>query len=309
MDKQHELIRRSTLILPVNNKKFVDKSWQRNADAIMLDLEDSIPYSEKANARKCVKEAIKTAGLGGSDVLVRLNSEQEEYIEDLKASIYEGLTGIVATKVEHAHQIIDIEERISDLEQERGLPAHSLDVGLLIETAQGFLNMQDIVKASKRAVTVALGTEDFALDLGIEPSTEGDEIQAAKAQTLIIAVANGLIPTGLIGSFADFKDLEGLKKNAQKAVQFGSKGASCIHPDQVTILNQVFSPTSSEVEYAYAVIDAYEEAEKQGSAATALNGKMIDIPVVKRAYKTVARHENIARIEARKKACLDKIEK
>lgn len=305
-DSTNEFVRRSTLIIPVNNKKFVDKSWNRCADAIILDLEDSIPPQEKSKARKEVKEAITIAGKGGSDVLVRVNSGIIECLEDLDASIYNGLSGIAIPKVESAKEINDIENKIQLLEKERELTPGSIKISIAIETAKGFLNMNEIASVSSRTVTITLGTEDFVSDLGIELSKDGLEIHAPKMQVVIAANAFGLQPLGLIGSFSDFRDLEGLHEKAIKAYRFGYKGSNCIHPDQVPILNKVFSPDIKDVNYAFSVIQAFEKATKEGSASTSLNGKMIDIPIVERAYKLVERYKAIQVLERKKEESINK---
>ncbi|WP_126424877.1 HpcH/HpaI aldolase/citrate lyase family protein [Brevibacillus marinus] len=300
----HPFVRRSTLILPVNRPQFVAKSWQRGADAILLDLEDSIPDSEKAEARKRVREAIQIAGQGGGDVLVRINNSSG-WEDDLEASIHPGLHGIVIPKVESVSQVNEIETVIEALEKSRGLPVGSIKLGLLIETAQGFSRIFQIATASKRVETINLGTEDFTLDLQMELE-DGTELMYPKMQTIIAASLAGIQPLGLLGSIANFRDVEGLYVQARKSYKFGFKGASCIHPAQVPVYNQAFSPAMEDLDYARKVIEAYEESQQRGVGATSLDGKMIDFPVVKRARAVIERQQAIELMEQRKRLALEK---
>lgn len=304
--KEIPLIRRSTLILPVNRPQFVAKSWQRGADAIQLDLEDSILDSEKAEARKMVNESIQIARQGGADVLVRINNSAQEWERDLEASIYPGLDGIIIPKVESASQVSEMESVIETLEKARGLPTGSIKLGLLIETAKGFTRINEIACASSRVVTINLGTEDFTLDLQME-LVDGAELLYPKMKTIIAARSAGIQPLGLIGSITNFRDVEALYLNARKSYQYGFKGASCIHPSQVPVYNQAFSPTADDLEHANRVIEAYEQSKQQGLGATSLNGSMIDIPIVNRARTVIERHQAIELLEQRKRTALEKM--
>lgn len=303
---QDIFVRRSILILPVNNKKFVEKAWLRGADAIQLDLEDSVLESEKDAAREMVRDAIAIAGKGGSDILVRINNSKD-YIKDLYASVYPGLHTIVLPKVEDAHFIEEVASILTELEKERKIPVGSIKIGILIETAKGFMNIKKIVNANNRIITVILGTEDFTADLQIELSDDVNAIFVPKIMTLIAARAAGVYPMGLLGSMTNYKDLEGLYKQARIAYKHGFIGSSCIHPNQVPVLNRAFTPSKDEVEYAYKVIEAYEQAQATGKGATSFDGKMIDLPIVNRAYTIIKKIKAIERIEKRKKEALKKI--
>ena len=300
------LVRRSTLILPVNRQKFVEKSWKRNADAVQLDLEDSILDSEKNNARDLVKDAIMIAGQGGGDVLVRINNHPIDLVKDLEASIFPSLHGIIIPKIESPLQVKEIEERIESLEKSRNLEVGDIKLGLLIETAKGLVKMNDIVLASKRAETITLGTEDFLLDLEIEIN-DGQELLLPKLQVIIAARYARIQPIGLIGSMSNYKDLEGLYNDARRSYQYGFKGSSCIHPSQVSVLNKAFSPTDEDVVHANRVIDIYEQSKVSGEGTASLDGIMIDTPIVSRAYKVIERRKAIDRLEQRKKSAIESV--
>jgi citrate lyase subunit beta/citryl-CoA lyase len=299
------LVRRSSLILPVNVRRFVERAYARGADAIVLDLEDSIPPREKAAAREMVPEAIQLAGRGGADVMVRINKPFELAIADLDAAIRPGLAGIVFPKVEAAVEVQIIDRLIAEREMARGLPVGQIEVAVLVESALGVQHMAEIACASPRIVAISLGAEDFTRDIGVEPSESGEEQEYGKGMVIVAARLAGIQPQGLSSTLANFTDLEGLARSASRAHRIGFKGASCIHPAQVPILNQSFSPDPAAVEYAYRVINVYEETEAAGRASVSLDGKMIDIPIVERARTLVARAEAIAAREAKQQAALE----
>jgi citrate lyase subunit beta/citryl-CoA lyase len=295
------LVRRSALIMPVNVPKFVERAPSRDADAIVLDLEDSIPPVEKANARTQVQNAIGLAGRGGSDVLVRINKPFELAVADLDAAIWTGLAGIAFPKVESPIEVQILDRLIAERELARGLPVGRIQISLLIETALGVQHMAEIACASPRAVSLSLGPEDFTRDIGVEPTAEGAEQAYGKGMAVVAARLAGIQPQGLQSTLADYHDLEGLARSVRAARALGFKGASCIHPAQVPVLNEHFSPTAAEVDYARRVVSVYEEAARAGRASVGLDGKMIDIPIVERAQTVLARAEAIARLEERKR--------
>ena len=301
------LVRRSSLILPVNVRRFVERAYARGADAIVLDLEDSVPPREKPPARELVPEAIELAGRGGADVMVRINKPFEQAVADLDAAIGPGLTGIVFPKVESAVEVQIVDRLIAEREMARGLPVGQIDVAVLVESALGVQHMAEIACASPRIVALSLGAEDFTRDIGVEPSDSGEEQEYGKGMVIVAARLAGIQPQGLSSTLANFSDLEGLAHSATRAFRIGFKGASCIHPGQVPILNRCFSPDPAAVDYAYRVINVYEETEAAGRASVSLDGKMIDIPIVERARTLVARAEAIAVREARKQAALEAI--
>ena len=165
--------------------------------------------------------------------------------------------------------------------------------------------MAAIACASPRAVSLSLGAEDFTRDIGVEPTPEADEQAYGKGMVIVAARLAGIQPHGLRSTLADYSDLAALERSVAHARRMGFKGASCIHPAQVAVLNEHFSPTAAEVDYARRVIDVYHEAEAAGRASVGLDGKMIDIPVVERARATVRRAEAIERLEQRKRQALE----
>jgi len=296
--------RRSSLILPVNIPRFVEKAYARGADAIVLDLEDSVPPREKASARKLVKESLALAGRGGAEVLVRVNTDPALLADDIDAAVYPGLDGLAIPKAESAGQIRDIVARIERLERMRALTPGHVCLSLAIETPRGFLAAEEIARCSDRIATMSIGVEDYCLELGVEPSADGLELLYPVAALVTICKAVGVQPTGLVGSIAEFRDLAVFEQAARRARQLGCEGAGCIHPDQVTVLNRVFTPDPARVDYARRVAEAFEEGVRRGTASINLDGKMVDVPVYKRAQVIMARAKAVADTERRKAEAL-----
>jgi citrate lyase subunit beta / citryl-CoA lyase len=296
--------RRSSLILPVNVRRFVEKAYDRGADAIVLDLEDSVPVQEKASARKLVRDSLPLAARGGAEVLVRVNNDPTLLADDIDASVHPGLDGLSIPKAESAAQIHGIVTQIERLEKSRGLPAGHLRLSLAIETPRGFLAVAEIVRSSDRIATMSIGVEDYCLELGVEPSADGIELLYPVAHLVTVCKVVGVQPTGLVGSIAGFRDLAVFEQAALRARQLGCEGAGCIHPDQVTVLNRVFTPDPAKVDYARQVVAAFEDGVRRGTASVNLDGKMVDVPVYKRAQVVLARARVVAETERRKALAL-----
>ena len=297
-------IRRSTLILPVNVPHFVEKAYARGADAIVLDLEDAIPAAEKARARTLVREALPLAARGGAEVMVRINNAPALLDADLEAAVYPGLDGLTLPKAESAEQIRRLDARIGRLERERGMAPGQVKLSLIIETPRGLLNVEAIASACARVVTLSVGSEDYCLELGVEPSADGVELQYPVARLVTVCKALGIQAAGILGTIAEFRDLAAFEAAAVRARQLGCEGAACIHPDQVAVLNRVFSPEPAKVEHARRVIEAFEDGLARGTAAVNLGGKMVDMPVYRRAQVVFARARAIADLERRKAEAL-----
>jgi len=299
--------RRSSLILPVNQPRFVERAYTRGADAIVLDLEDSVPAAEKGNARKLVQGALPHAARGGGEVSVRVNNEHGRLEEDIDAAVHPGLDNLNIPKVESAEQIRDIAARIESLERERGLTPGHVQFSLAVETPLGLLNAREIATASARIRTMSVGVEDYCLALGVEPSAEGTELLYAVSALVTICKAVGVEPTGLVGSIAGFRDLATFEGAATRARQLGCLGAGCIHPDQVLVLNRVFTPDPEKAEYARRVVEAFEEGVRKGTASVSLDGKMVDVPVYKRALVILERARAVEATERRKAEALARL--
>ena len=290
------LVLRSLLFVPVNVDKYVEKAHTRGADAIILDLEDSIASSEKAMARSLVNDAAKLVSRRGADVFVRINSPLRLAIPDLEAVIGHGITGITLPKCDGPGHVRLIAEAISELEAERGMDVGSTIMSVRIETAESYFKMPEIAKSHERIAGFGLGSEDFTLSIGVEPSTE--TLLFPKQQSIIAARAAGVLPMGLVSSGADYTRLDEMREIVKKSRRFGFAGSSCIHPAVVPILNQEFTPDEGEIAKARVIINEFQKAINAGRASLEVDGKMVDYPVVYRAQNLIKIADNIAKKEA-----------
>jgi citrate lyase subunit beta/citryl-CoA lyase len=289
---------RSLLYVPANVEKYVDKAHTRGADCIQLDLEDSVPAAEKDHARRLVEGAAKKVRRAGADVVVRINSPLDKAFKDLDVCIDSNVDGIAVTKTASPSYMQKIDDHISELETRKGLPAGRTRLIAMIETPAAFFEMAAIARSSPRLAAMNIGGEDFALETGMEPLEE--TLLMPKQQMVFAARAAGLMPLGFIASVAGYGDWPAFRAMVRRSRRFGFMGAGCIHPGQVPIVNEEYTPSPEETAYARRVIEENAKAEAAGRASFAIDGKMIDIPVVVRAQRLLQRVAAIAAREARK---------
>ena len=293
---------RSLMYVPVNVDKYVDKAHTRGADVIQLDLEDSVPPSEKERARTLVEKVAARVKRGGADVIVRINRPLSLAVRDLEHSVTPDVNGIALTKVDSASHVRLLDELVTEIEEKRGMPIGHTRFLTMIETADAFGRIDEIPRASSRVIAMNIGGEDFALDCDMQPD---DEVLLHSKQRMIIAArAAGVMPVGFIGTVAGFGDWEKFRLMVRRSRRFGFDGAGCIHPGQVTIVNEEYSPSHEEVAYARKIIELDKDAAKSGRGSFALDGKMIDIPIIVRAQKLLQRHEAIRQREAKTLAAM-----
>jgi citrate lyase subunit beta/citryl-CoA lyase len=275
---------RTALFVPGNRPDRVDKAVGTAADVVIIDLEDAVPYSQKKETRHVVRE--KILDYQERPVFVRVNALDTEFFkEDLNAVVVEGLACIIVPKVEAAAQIQEINHGLLKVEEDKGLRPGSVSIIPLIESALAVENVFHIVSQRtdpQRLFTVAFGAADFALDMGFEITKTGEELLYPRARITVACRAAGVEPPLDTPFMIDLKDREALEADIKRACRFGFQGKLCIHPNQVDICNRLFSPTNEEIEYAQKVIEAFDAAEADGTAAIQLEGKFIDYPVVER---------------------------
>jgi citrate lyase subunit beta/citryl-CoA lyase len=278
---------RSLLYVPVTAERFVERAHTRGADAITLELEDGVAPSEKERARGLVGSAAPIVGQSGADVLVRINRPWQLAVEDIEASVGKDVRGLVLPKVDTADHVRAVAEVVEAVERERGLPVGHTVFFLRIESPEGVLNVAEIADAHPRVVALGLGAGDFSFSLGVSHS--GLAVTIAAYQVVLATVAAGRAPLGLASTITDFADLEEFRLVAGEARRLGFRGAPCIHPSQVPVLNDVFSPTPEERERAQRIIEEYETALAQGvGAIMTTSGEFVDIPVYEYAKRTLA---------------------
>ena len=293
---------RSLMYVPVNVEKFVDKAHTRGADVIQLDVEDSVPPAEKANARKLIEKNAARVKRGGADVVVRINQPLSLAVRDLEHAICPDVNGIAVTKATGVSHLQLLDELVSELEQKRGMTVGHTKFITMIETPEAFFKIRDITTASSRIIACNIGGEDFALNCNMQPT--GEALFYPKQHMIIAANAAGIMPLGFIDSVATFGDWEKFRTMVRRSRDFGFMGAGCIHPGQVTIVNEEYKPSAEEVEYARKVIALDKEAAAGGRASFALDGKMVDIPIITRAQRLLKRYDAITARESRTLAAM-----
>lgn len=282
---------RSMLFVPTIVERFVAKAAQRGADAIILDLEDSIPPADKERARGLIAQAARRVGAGGADVVVRVNRPWRLLVRDLEAAVGPDVSTLMLPKIESADHLRLVAETVDELEAERGMaPGHTRLIAML-ETPGSIFRAEAIAGAHPRLVAVTVGAEDLALTIGMLPEAEG--LLFPKQQAIFAARAAGILPLGFLGTVADFADLDAFRATIRRSRRLGFSGASVIHPGQIAILNEEFRPQPAEVDRARRMVAAYDAAMAEGLGAVTFEGRMIDVPVVRRAQDVLARHEAI----------------
>ena len=258
---------RSLLYVPAHEQRFIERAHERNADAIILDLEDSVPESCKDAARTALTESIAAVRRSGATVYVRLNATDARLLEDASAAKGAGADGLFVPKV-HSAQML--------------LPLVTLTDALvpIIEDASGLCDAREIARVPN-VIALCLGAEDFAASLGAVPSA--DVIRVPKLLVHYAAKAEGRLSFGMLRSVVHYKDTEALKQAAEEAAMHGFDGATCIHPSAVSVLNSAFTPSAAMIEWATRVIEQSESAEQQGLGAFLLDGEFVDAAVVSRA--------------------------
>jgi citrate lyase subunit beta / citryl-CoA lyase len=307
MKNIRKLVRRSSLIFPVNIPRFVEKAATRGADCLIMDLEDSVPLEEKEASRKLIKDYIPIVGKGGGAVSVRINSPIEEAKKDLDASIWPGLTCVALPKVESAEYVKHIDNLITEFEYERGVPGGAVQISLAVETALGVIKAFELASSSSRIVSLGIGAEDLTQEMGVQTSKNGEELWYARSKILMDAYAAGVQPMGIIGvePFI-WREPEKYFEAAVNSRKLGFMGAQSIHPAPIPYLNQGFSIPESEVAQMRKELAAFEAGLKQRTASVNVDGRMIDIASAERCRKVLERADAIADMEERKHVALKK---
>jgi citrate lyase subunit beta/citryl-CoA lyase len=287
---------RSFLFAPGNHARRVEKALTLDADAVILDLEDAVATAEKPATRETIAAALERPRRGL--LYVRVNAVDTEFCYgDLVAIVRPGLDGVILPKVESTAGLATVDWLLAQLERDRGLPPGGIDLIPIIETARGLDRLGAILAAGTRVRRVAFGAGDFTLDVNMAWSRDEAELAHARA-TIVTASRAAGIEAPLDTVWVDLPDRDGLEASARTASGFGFQGKMCIHPDQIAIVNRVFTPSDAEIAFAERVAAAFVKAEAEGSAAIQLDGKFIDYPIVYRAQRVLQRISAIRAWEA-----------
>ena len=278
---------RSLLFVPATAEKFVAKAHTRGADVIILDLEDIIPPPEKQKARAALPAAVGTVGQAGAEVCVRINRALELAIPDIEAAVMPGVSVLMLPKIMGAEHVKLLSEVVAAREAALGIPVGQTRFIALVETPAALAQLNAIAQADPRMAAMGVGSEDLATELEGVPGA--DTMYVYAMLNIAACRAAGILPLGSVGAFADFSDLEGYRTSLQRSRKLGFGCAACIHPLHVPIINEEYGPSPAEVDRARRLIAAFDAALAQGLGAVAFEGAMIDLPVVERARKVLAR--------------------
>ena len=280
-------MRRSLLFLPGNNPNMLINGNCLGADAVIFDLEDAVSPDEKDAARILVRNTMKYMDFSGCEIIVRINSVDSDYWEaDLDAIIPEKPSMILLPKTGEPKDVAEADEYMTRLEEKHGFEYGTVALMPLIETALGVENAYQIAKSSKRVKALFLGAEDLTADLQCVRTKESREIEYARNRLVVASRAAGIDVYDT--PFTDVNDDEGIVVDAACAKSLGFSGKAAISPRHIDAINNAFTPTLAEIDYAYEVMDAIALAKEQGKGAIALHGKMIDAPIVARAQRTIS---------------------
>lgn len=289
-------LRRSMLFVPGSNAAMLSNSFIYKPDSIMFDLEDAVALKEKDSARLLVAHALQHPLYQEIETVVRVNPLDSEFgLLDLNAVVRAGVDVVRMPKTETAQDVVDMDNAITDIEKACGREVGSTKMLAAIESPLGITQANQIATASERLIGIALGAEDYVRNLKTERSPEGIELLFARCSILQAARAAGIQAFDTVYSNANNE--EGFLKEAALIKQLGFDGKSLINPRQIELLHNLFAPTQKDVEQAKRIIEAAEEAEKQGSGVVSLNGKMIDAPIIERAKLVLERAKSGIREE------------
>jgi citrate lyase subunit beta/citryl-CoA lyase len=276
------------LYLPGNNPNMLTRGYLFGSDGLILDLEDAVAVSEKDTARILVREILRRGEFGPCEVTVRINGvDTDLWRDDLAAIVPCGIDGIRAPKVESPQTVRDLDEELSKIESASGVDVGRTKIFCLLETAFGVWNAYDIAKSSPRVAAIIPGGEDLAADLRTNRSAEGTELEWVRRMIVIAARAAGVDALDTV--FPRVTDDDGLRREAEFIKALGYDGKSVIHPNQIAIIHDVFTPTEKEIETAKKIVQAAKDAAERGLGAVSVDGRMVDVPVVKRAEFTLVR--------------------
>ena len=286
-------MRRSMLFLPGNAPNMIVNGGTLRADAVILDLEDSVAPAEKDAARILVRNALKTVSFG-CETVVRINSLDSGFCEaDLREIVPCAPGAIMPPKASRREDMLRLDEAISRLEAENGLEAGKIKLIPLIETALGVENAFEIASSCGRVTAIFLGGEDLSADLRCKRTKSGEEILYARGRMVCAARAAGVEVYDT--PFTDAFDDEGLIADARLAKSLGFSGKAAVAPRHIYEINKIFSPAKAEIYYAKEVMAAVEEANRLGKGAVSLRGKMIDPPIAERARTVLEAAKSMGR--------------
>lgn len=279
--------RRALLYMPGDDMRKIQKATTLGVDCICMDMEDGVALNRKAEARQTIAQALQSLNFGAAERLARINAIGSGFeSDDLAVVLPARPDGIVIPKVEYAEQIQWVSQMIAGYEELYGWSKESICLLAVVESARGVVNLPQIASADPRLQAIIFGAEDFAGDIGATRTREGWEVFYARSAVVTYAAAYDLQAIDMV--YIDFQDIEGLRREAEQGARMAFSGKQIIHPNQVAPVQEAFTPSDEAIAYALRVQQAFEEHQKAGKGAFALDGKMIDAPIMKSAQRVLA---------------------
>ncbi|MDG1275588.1 MAG: CoA ester lyase [Alphaproteobacteria bacterium] len=276
---------RTYLFAPGNHERRVEKAMGLGADVVILDLEDAVAISEKKSTRNLINKTLDQPR--NCAVFVRVNAYDTEFCYgDICSIVSENLDGIVLPKLESLEDLRSIDWLLTNLEKERGLPHRSIDLMPIIETAGGLVNIREMANADTRVRRLAFGGGDYTRDLGMQWTLKEDELLPVRSE-MVLASRFGKLEPPVDTVFIHIKEHDAFKASCLNILGLGFQGKMCIHPDQVPVTNEIFTPSVDEVRWSKRIISEFGEAEKAGIASIQIDGYFVDYPIVEKAQRTV----------------------
>ena len=285
-------LRRSRLYVPGSEPKYFINAALHGADAVILDLEDSVHHAEKDTARILVRNALRSIDFGKCERMVRIN-QLPMGLEDLAEIVPESPDLVLVPKVDLPEQIAETDRMIAELKSRYGI-TRPIWLMPILESALGIENASAIATASKNVVALTIGLEDYTSDLGVAKTAEGGESLYARMRLVNAAKAVGV--QAIDSVFGDVGDMAGLRAWAENSRALGFEGMGCVHPAQIPVIHRAFAPSDAEIEKASKIVAAFAEAQQRGLGVVSLGSKMIDPPVVERAQKLMDRAKKMGRL-------------
>lgn len=276
---------RSFMFVPGNKPRFLEKALGCSAHVVLFDLEDGVLPAEKPEARKMVREVLG-APSGGPRRYVRVNDRTTPWLQDdLEAIVSEGLEGIALTKVVSADDIHATSQTLAQLERDKSLEIGKTKIIAAIESARGLVNAVSIADSDPRVVGLMFGAEDYALDIGLSANRvkEAADLLYARSAIVVAAAAAGIVSVD--GVYPNLDDPEGLEADTWQGRRLGFTSKSTFNPRQLDLINQIYSPSPDEIEYARKIATGFREAEARGDASVAVGGQLVDKPILMRALQ------------------------
>lgn len=289
-------VRRSLLFVPGDSRRKIEKAVTLGADCVCLDLEDGVALNQKQAARLTVAEALGTLNFGRSERMVRINRFGSGWeAEDLAHTLAARPASVLLPKVENKEALQWLDTQITQAEQAHGWPNGEIEMLAMVETARGVINLKEIAGAVPRLTALIFGAEDLAGDIGAVRTREAWEVFYARSAVITHAAAFGLQALDMV--FVDYGDTTGLLAEARQGARMGYGGKQLIHPNQIEPVHAAFTPDDAAIAHAQRVVQAAQANQASGLGAFSLDGKMVDMPVVKAAEQVLAKARAAGKIE------------